>query len=45
MTRDSSQSNFCKIPEPLIDKPSLFAYKEIIIFDPVMIKIGAKFLF
>ena len=32
MARDSSQSHFCKISEPLIDKPSLFAYQEIIIF-------------
>jgi len=32
MTRDSSQSHFCKISEPLIDKPSLFACKEMIIF-------------
>ena len=32
MTRDSSQSHFCKISEPLIDKRSLFACKEIIIF-------------
>jgi len=31
MTRDSSQSHFCKISEPLIDKPSLFPYKEMII--------------
>ena len=42
---DSSQSHFCKISELLIDKPSLFAYKEMIIFGPVMIKIGANFLF
>ena len=32
MTRDSSQSHFCKISEPLIDKPSLFACKEMIMF-------------
>ena len=32
MTRDSSQSHFWKISEPLIDKPSLFACKEMIIF-------------
>jgi len=29
---DSSQSHFCKISEPLVDKPSMFAYKEMIIF-------------
>jgi len=28
MTRDSSQSHFYKISEPVIDKPSLFAHKE-----------------
>jgi len=32
VTRDSSQSHFCKTSEPLIDKPSLFAYKEMTIF-------------
>ena len=31
---DSSQSHFCKISEPLINKPSLFACKEMIIFWP-----------
>jgi len=44
-TRDSIQSHFCKISEALIDKPSLFAYKEMIIFGQLMIKIGANFLF
>ena len=29
---DSSQSYFCKISEPVIDKPGLSAYKEMIIF-------------
>jgi len=32
MTRDSNQRHFFKTSEPLIDKPSLFAYKEMIIF-------------
>jgi len=51
VTRLESQSMtrvrviFSKISERLIDKPSLFAYKEMIIFGPVMIQIGANFLF
>jgi len=32
MTRDSSQSHFYKISEPLTDKPSSFAHKEMSIF-------------
>jgi len=32
MTRDSSQSHFYKIFEPLIDKPSSFAHKEMSTF-------------
>ena len=44
MTRDSSQSHFCKISEPLNDKPSLHT-KKWSFFRPVMIKIGASFLF
>jgi len=46
-TRDTSQSHLCKISEPLIDKPSLFAYKEMINFGFVIIiiKIGANFLY
>jgi len=45
MTRSSSQSHFCKIPEFLIDKRSAFAHKEMSIFASVMIKIGTSFLF
>jgi len=32
MTRVWSQSHFYKISEPLMDKPSLFAHKEMSIF-------------
>jgi len=32
MTRDSSQSLFYKISEPLMDKPGSFAHKEMSIF-------------
>ena len=45
MTRSSSQSHFCKIPEFLIDKRSAFAHKEKSIFASVMVKIGTSFLF
>ena len=41
----SSQSYFYKIPEFLMDKPTSVAHKEKRIFAPVMIKIGANFLF
>ena len=45
MTQNSSQSNFYKIFEPLMNKHSLFAHKEMSIYDSVMIKIGVNFLF
>jgi len=45
MTRDPSQSHFYKIFEILMDKPSLFAHKEMSIFASVMIKIDGNFLF
>jgi len=45
MTRDSSQSHFCKISEPLINKPSFLHTKKWSFFGPVMIQIAANFLF
>ena len=45
MTRDSSQGNFYKIYEFLMDKTSSFAHNEMSICASVMIKIVANFLF
>ena len=45
VTRDSSQSNFYKVSESLMDKPSLFERNEVSFCPSVMIKIGAYFLF
>jgi len=45
ITRDSSQSHFYEISDPLMNKPSSFPHKKWAYFASVMIQIGTNFLF